>query len=74
MHAADLLGAVEIGERARDPEHPVIAARREMHGIGGVAQQCKPAGIGACHFLQERAIGGGVAADGSSRKHHIGTR
>ncbi len=39
MHAADLVGAVEIGERACHPQHPVIAARREMHRIGGVAQE-----------------------------------
>ena len=39
MHAADLLGAVEIGERARHPQHPMIAARGQPHGVGGVAQQ-----------------------------------
>src|SRR5215510_16146019 len=39
VHAADLLRVVEVGERARDPQHAVIAARGQPHGVGGVAQQ-----------------------------------
>ena len=42
MHAADFVGAVEIGERARHPQHPVITARRQPHGVGGIAQERKP--------------------------------
>ena len=48
MHAADLLGAVEIGERARDAQHAMIAARREPHRVGGIADQRKPAPCRAC--------------------------
>jgi hypothetical protein len=39
MQPADLFRAVEIGERARDAEHAVIAERRELRRFGGVAQQ-----------------------------------
>jgi hypothetical protein len=34
MQAADFVGAVEIGERARHPQHAVIAARGELQGVG----------------------------------------
>jgi hypothetical protein len=39
MQPADLFRAVEIGQRARDAQHAVIAARRQLHGFGGIAQQ-----------------------------------
>ena len=39
MDAPDLLGAVEIGMRAHDTQHSVIAARGEPHRLGGVAQK-----------------------------------
>ena len=37
MDTPDLLGDVD-GKRARDTQHPVIAARGEPHRLGGVAQ------------------------------------
>ena len=46
MHAADCVGAVEVGERARDAQHAVIAARRQPHGLGGIAQQLSPPASG----------------------------
>ena len=52
MHAADLVGAVEVGERARHPQHAMIAARGEPHGVGGVAQQRKPAGVRPRHVFR----------------------
>src|SRR5262249_18322359 len=39
VKATDLFGAVEIGERAGDAQHAMIAARRKAHGLGGVAQE-----------------------------------
>jgi hypothetical protein len=33
MHAADFFRAVEVGERARNAEYAVIAARREPYRI-----------------------------------------
>ena len=33
--AGHLGDAVEVGDRVRDPQHPVIAARREVHALGG---------------------------------------
>jgi len=43
MQAADLLGAVEIGERACHAQDAMIAASGKPHGLGGVAQQRKSA-------------------------------
>ena len=45
MNARHFVGAVEIRQRAGDPQHPVIAARRKLHRIGGLAQQREPAAI-----------------------------
>jgi len=39
IQPADFFRAVEIGERAGDPQHAVIAARRQAHGLGRVAQK-----------------------------------
>ena len=39
VHAADFVGAVEVGERARHPQHPMVAAGGKPHGVGGFAQQ-----------------------------------
>ena len=38
MQPADLVRAVEVGQRAGDAQHAMIAARRQPHGFGGVAQ------------------------------------
>ena len=45
VDAAHRLFAVKIGERARDPQHPVVAARGKAHGLGGFAQQREAAAI-----------------------------
>jgi hypothetical protein len=39
MQPSDLFRAVEVGQRARDAKHAMIAARGQLHGFGGVAQQ-----------------------------------
>jgi integrase len=62
MHAADFFDAVEIGERARDPQHAMIAACREPHGIGGVAQKRKPARVRPRHLFEQRAVRACVGA------------
>jgi hypothetical protein len=38
MDAADLLGAVEVGQRARNAQHAMVTAGGEPHGIGRFAQ------------------------------------
>ena len=63
MHAADFVGAVEIGERARDPQHAMIAARREPHRVGGFAQQREAARVRPGHIFQHRARDRRIAAD-----------
>ena len=71
MHAADFFGAVEIGERARNAQHAMVAACREPHGIGGVAQERKPARVsgratslssGPCALALVRTCGRPTAA------------
>ena len=63
MHAADFVGAVEIGERARNAQHAMIAARREPHRIGGFAQQRKSAAVRPRHIFQYRARHRGIGPD-----------
>jgi hypothetical protein len=53
MHAADLVGAVEIGERARHPQHAMIAARRQPQGVGRVAQKCEPGAVRTGDVFQD---------------------
>ena len=55
MKPADLLGAVEVGKRAGDPEHAVIAARRQPHGLGGVAQEFRALRVRLRDLLQQRS-------------------
>src|SRR6185437_14234828 len=38
VHAPDLFGTVEIGQRAGDTQYAMVAARRQAHAAGGVAQ------------------------------------
>ncbi len=56
MHAADFVGAVEIGERARDAQHAMLAAGGQLHGGGGVAQQREPRSVGAGDLFQHRPL------------------
>jgi hypothetical protein len=63
MQAADRLAAVEIGERARDPQHAMIAARRQAHGLGGIAQQFGALRVGLRDGLQHRGRCFGIGAD-----------
>jgi hypothetical protein len=41
-----------------------------MHGVGGVAQEREPAGIGPRYFLQQRTSGG-VAAGARHAPRHL---
>src|SRR5260221_343657 len=61
-YVADFFGAVEIGERARHPQHAMIAARRKPHGIGGVAQERKPARVRPRQLFQQWTVRGCVGA------------
>ena len=56
MHAANRVGAVEIGERARHPQHAVIAAGGKPHGVGGIAQQCQSAAVRSRHVFEQRPV------------------
>jgi hypothetical protein len=56
MHAADFFGAVEVGERARHPQHAMIAARGEPHGVGGVAQERKPTRVRPRQLFEQRTV------------------
>ena len=63
MQPADFLRAVEVGERARDAQHAVIAARGQPHGLGGIAQQLLALRVGLCDLLQQRGRRFGIGAD-----------
>jgi hypothetical protein len=51
--AADLRRAVEVGDGARDPQHAVVAARREVHALGRAQQELAPGAIGRRDPVQE---------------------
>ena len=63
MQPADLFRAVEVGERAGHPQHAVIAARRQAHGLGGVAQQLCALRVRLGDLFQKRRRRLGVGAD-----------
>jgi len=56
MHAADFIGAAEIGERAGSAQYAMIATGREPHRIGGLAQQSKAAAVRLRHVFQDRTV------------------
>ena len=60
MHAAARRGAVEIGERARDAQHAVIAARGEPHGVGGVVDERERGGVELRDLVEHRALRGRI--------------
>ena len=47
VRSGDLVDAVEIGERARDPQHPVIAASRRRRRGSARARRCHAAAFGS---------------------------
>ncbi len=55
MDAADKIGAVEIGQCPRNAQHAMIAARGQLHGIGGVAQQRRAGLVELRDLFQYRA-------------------
>ncbi len=64
MDAADRAAAVEIGERAGELEHPVIAARGKPEPLGGVAHQAQARIVGVGDRFDEARRRGGVAGHG----------
>lgn len=53
VDAADRVGTGHVGDGARHPQHPGIAARRQPHGVRGLQQQLAPRLIG-----RGKALGG----------------
>jgi hypothetical protein len=74
MDAANFVGAIEIGECTGYAQHAVIAACRQPHGIGGLAQERKPARIRPRHILEHRARDGGVAVQMRQTDRRIARR
>jgi hypothetical protein len=60
MNPSDVLLALEIGERARDLDDAVIAARGETQPVGGVAHKRKSRLIGLCHLVEHARRAGRV--------------
>ena len=46
VDAAHAFRAVEVGERARDAQHPMIAARRQPQALGRLDEELGPGGGG----------------------------
>ena len=55
--------AVEIGKRAGDFQHPVIAARRKLHLVGGIPQQLQSRRIRLGKFLDHRGGASGIGGN-----------
>ena len=55
MHTTHAFGGVEIGERARNAQHAMIATRRQTHCIRGVTQERHAGGVRPRNFLQYRS-------------------
>ena len=63
MQPADFFRAVEIGERARDAQHAVIAARGQLHGLGRIAQQFLTLAVRLRDGFQQRCGSFGIDKD-----------
>jgi len=63
MHASDFVGAVEIGERARDAQHAMVAARRKAHRVRRFAQQRQSTAVRARHIFEFGTRHRGVGPD-----------
>jgi hypothetical protein len=60
MDAADGLAGVEVGERPRHFQHPVIGASGIAEFLAGVAQQSQAMGVGSGDLLDRRGGAMGV--------------
>ena|SRR5436309_9224451 len=56
MDATDVSSTVEIGERARDAQHAVIAACGKPHRLGSVAQELEAGAVGFGDLLEHGAL------------------
>jgi len=75
MHPPHGRRGVQVRERARHPEHPVIAAGGELHALGGLGEQRAAGGVGGGGVFQQRAVGLGVGADaGRGRERLVALR
>ena len=67
-------GAFEIGQGARHPQYPVIAARRQHQPLGGALQQGAAGRIGGGDLVEQFAINFGIGADAAVRRQYLVTR
>ena len=58
MPAGDFFRTFEIGERSGDAQHPVIAARREPHGVGGIVDKRQRSVVELCHLIEHGSLRG----------------
>ncbi len=71
MRAAHAGGAVEIGDRAREFQHPVVSARREGEPLGGLAHQRLRAGVGRGEVLDRARWRSGVGRDAGQADRRV---
>src|SRR5258707_5224119 len=63
MNAADLLGAGEVSNSARDTQHTMEAARRQTHRCRGVRQELAAGLVGRRDAVEQLSVGFGIGAD-----------
>ncbi len=68
MRAGDAGGALEVGEGARHPQHPVIAACREAQALRGALEECETPRVGGGDLVKESAVSFGIGADALLRR------
>ena len=62
MHAAHSVLPRKIGQRARDAQHPVIAARGELQLIGGAGEKIAARLVGTRDLFEQFAVRFGIGA------------
>jgi len=54
--AGDRLGPIEIGQAARHPQHPVVAARRQPQPLCSALQQGAAGRVRRGHLVEQGAV------------------
>ena len=57
------LDAVEIGQGAGDPQHPVIAPGGQPHSLRRLNEEAGPGRVRCCYTPQQFPVGSGIRSD-----------
>jgi hypothetical protein len=64
VDAADVSAPAQVGDRAADAQHAVIAAGGQPHRLGRLGEERAAGLVGAGDAVEQFAVGLGVGADG----------